>query len=226
MKIASPETALHCIELPVPLSGSTHGTTTHFGLATIRLRDDRGCESGGCTYTIGAGGAAVHVPVDRGPRPVPIGADPGQIEALWQKIPCRLHYGGRGGSVSRAVSAWDIALRVLKARRLDQPLWRLRGGFDPAVPCYAGGIDLDFTPDALPKQTDGNPENGFRAVKMKVGRARLSKDRAGRDRRKPPHAERIHHADRGRWRDVSGTGCRQLRRHRRVDESRAFGRGV
>ena len=83
----------------------------------------------------------------------------------------RLHYGGRGGSVSLAVSACDIALWDLKARRFGTPLWRLLGGFDPAVPCYAGGIDLDFPLDALLRQTDDNLAKGFRAIKMKVGRA-------------------------------------------------------
>jgi L-alanine-DL-glutamate epimerase-like enolase superfamily enzyme len=77
-----------------------------------------------------------------------------QIESLWSRIWWKLHYGGRGGSVSLAVSACDIALWDLKARRLCSPLWRLLGGYDPHVPCYAGGIDLEFTLDALPKQTD------------------------------------------------------------------------
>jgi L-alanine-DL-glutamate epimerase-like enolase superfamily enzyme len=78
--------------------------------------------------------------------------------------------------VSLAVSACDIALWDLKARRFDTPLWRLLGGFDPAVPCYAGGIDLNFALDALLRQTDDNLAKGFRAIKMKVGRARLSED--------------------------------------------------
>ena len=176
MKIASLDTALYRIELPVPLSDSTHGTMTHFELVTVRLRDEDGAEGVGYTYTTGAGGAAVHALIDQGLRPVLIGADAGMIEALWQKMWWRLHYGGRGGSVSLAVSAADIALYDLKARRLGLPLYRLLGGFDPAVPCYAGGIDLEFTLDALLKQTDDNLAKGFRAIKMKVGRARLSED--------------------------------------------------
>ncbi len=75
-----------------------------------------------------------------------------------------------------AISACDIALWDLKARRFSTPLWRLLGGFDPAVPCYAGGIDLDFPLDALLRQTDDNLAKGFRAIKMKVGRPRLSED--------------------------------------------------
>src|SRR5882724_5555479 len=176
MKIAALDTALYRIELPVPLSDSTHGTMTHFELVTVRLRDEDGAEGVGYTYTTGAGGAAVHALIDQGLRPVLIGADADLIEALWNKMWWRLHYGGRGGSVSLAVSAADIALHDLLARRLGVPLWRLLGGFDPSVPCYAGGIDLEFTLDALLRQTDGNLAKGFRAIKMKVGRARLSED--------------------------------------------------
>lgn len=176
MPIASVETGLYRIRLPVPLSNSTHGTMTHFELITVRLRDRDGAEGVGYTYTTGVGGAAVHVLIDQGLRPLLEGADADQIEALWGKMWWRLHYGGRGGSVSLAVSACDIALWDLKAHRLGTPLWRLLGGFDPAVPCYAGGIDLDFTLDALLRQTDDNLAKGFRAIKMKVGRPRLSED--------------------------------------------------
>ncbi len=176
MPITSIEPGLYRIELPVPLSDSTHGTMTHFELVTVRLRDSDGTEGVGYTYTTGAGGAAVHALIAQGLGPVLQGADAGEIEALWQKMWWRLHYGGRGGSVSLAVSACDIALWDLKARRHGTPLWRLLGGFDPAVPCYAGGIDLEFTLDALLRQTDDNLAKGFRAIKMKVGRARLSED--------------------------------------------------
>jgi hypothetical protein len=41
----------------------------------------------------------------------------------------------------------------LKVRRLGMPLWRLLGGFDPVVPCYAGGINIILTLTALMTQT-------------------------------------------------------------------------
>jgi L-alanine-DL-glutamate epimerase-like enolase superfamily enzyme len=75
-----------------------------------------------------------------------------------------------------AISAVDMALWDLKARRLGLPLWNLLGGHDPRVPCYAGGIDLDLPLDALLRQTDGNLAKGFRAIKMKVGRPKLTED--------------------------------------------------
>ena len=69
-----------------------------------------------------------------------------------------------------------MLFRSLRARRLGTPLWRLLGGFDPRVPCYAGGIDLDFPLEALLGQTEENLARGFRAVKMKVGRPSLRDD--------------------------------------------------
>jgi L-alanine-DL-glutamate epimerase-like enolase superfamily enzyme len=87
-----------------------------------------------------------------------------------------LHYGGRGGQATSAISAIDIALWDLKARKAALPLYRLLGGYDARVPCYAGGIDLDLRLDALLAQTDENLRRGFRAIKMKVGRPKLSED--------------------------------------------------
>src|SRR5581483_1399615 len=88
----------------------------------------------------------------------------------------RLHYVGRGGAASFAVSAVDVALWDLRARRHGMPLWRLLGGHDPRVRAYAGGIDLDFPLDRLLRQTEAHLAGGFRAVKMKVGRPRLAED--------------------------------------------------
>ena len=122
------------------------------------------------------GGGATQSLIERDLKPVVLGAEGDRIEALWQRMWWRLHYGGRGGFVSFAVSAVDIALWDLKARRQGVPLWRLLGGHDPRVPCYAGGIDLDFPLDRLLRQTDENLGRGFQAIKMKVGRPRRAED--------------------------------------------------
>jgi L-alanine-DL-glutamate epimerase-like enolase superfamily enzyme len=164
------------IPLPMALSDSTHGTILGFELVTVRVRDAEGAEGVGYTYTVGTGGAAVHALIARDLAPLLHGRDPGRIEALWQSMWWALHYGGRGGAQALAISAVDIALWDLRARRQGTPLWRLLGGFDPRVPCYAGGIDLDFTLDALLHQTDANLARGFRAIKMKVGRPSLHED--------------------------------------------------
>jgi L-alanine-DL-glutamate epimerase-like enolase superfamily enzyme len=174
--IADIQTDHYLIKLPVVLSDSTHGQIAHFELLTVRLRDSDGREGSGYTYTVGANGAAVHATIQRDLAPRLTGERPDLIEALWQKMWWALHYGGRGGAASLAISAVDIALWDLKARSFRVPLWTLLGGHDPKVPCYAGGIDLDFSLDKLLAQTNDNLRKGFRAIKMKVGRPNLSED--------------------------------------------------
>ena len=176
MKIRDVESDHYRIPLPVALSDSTHGTIESFEIVTVRLRDVEGAEGVGYTYTVGAGGAAVHALVSRDLAPLILGRDADRIEELWHAMWWKVHYGGRGGFQALAMSAVDIALWDLRARRQGAPLWRVLGGFDPRVPCYAGGIDLDFPLDALLRQTDENLARGFRAIKMKVGRPRLHED--------------------------------------------------
>jgi L-alanine-DL-glutamate epimerase-like enolase superfamily enzyme len=166
----------YVIPLATALSDSTHGTIEGFELITVRVRDTDGAEGVGYTYTVGAGGGAVHALLARDLAPRLRGREAERIEELWQAMWWALHYGGRGGFAALAISAVDIALWDLRARRQRVPLWRLLGGFDPRVPCYAGGIDLEFSLDALLKQTDDNLARGFRAIKMKVGRPSLRED--------------------------------------------------
>ena len=174
--IASLEAGFYRIPLPVALSDSMHGDMLAFELNTLRVRDSEGAEGVGYTYTCGRNGAAVDAILRRDVPGLVMGEDAARIAHVWQRVWWGLHYGGRGGPSVLAQSALDMALWDLKARRAGLPLWSLLGGHDPRVPCYAGGIDLDLPIDALLRQTDGNLARGFRAIKMKVGRPRLSED--------------------------------------------------
>jgi L-alanine-DL-glutamate epimerase-like enolase superfamily enzyme len=176
MTIASVQADHYRVPLPVALSDSTHGTMETFELITVRIRDDDGAEGLGYTYTVGAGGGAMRNLIEHDLRPLLEGEDPTRIEALWQKLWWGTHYVGRGGLVVHAISAIDTALWDLMAKRRGLPLWRLLGGHEPQVPAYAGGIDLEFPLDRLLRQTEDNLEKGFRAIKMKVGRAGLAED--------------------------------------------------
>ena len=175
-KIASIRAGLYRIPLPVLLTDSTHGEMTHFELVTARVADGDGAEGMGYTYTVGTNGHAIEATIARDLAPGLVGERADLIEALWHKMWWRLHYGGRGGAATMAIAAIDIALWDLKAKRFGVPLWTLLGGFDAKVPCYAGGIDLWFTLEDLLAQTDANLAKGFRAIKMKVGRPKLSED--------------------------------------------------
>lgn len=175
-EIASLQADRYLIALDRVLEDSTHGAMAAFELVTARVRDADGAEGTGYTYTCGVNGGAIADILGREMAPRVVGRDADLIEAIWKDLWWAFHYGGRGGPTVLALSALDIALWDLKARRAELPLWRLLGGFDPDAPCYAGGIDLDLSPEALVEQTHENIAKGHRAIKMKVGRERLSED--------------------------------------------------
>jgi L-alanine-DL-glutamate epimerase-like enolase superfamily enzyme len=175
-RISSIQPGFYRIPLPMVLTDSTHGEMRAFELNTVRVRDVEGGEGMGYTFTVGRNGAAVDAVLARELPEIMAGEEADEIERLWHKAWWALHYGGRGGPTVLALSAFDMALWDLKAKRAGLPLWNLLGGYDPRVPAYAGGIDLDLPLDRLLHQTDDNLARGFRAIKMKVGRPNLSED--------------------------------------------------
>jgi L-alanine-DL-glutamate epimerase-like enolase superfamily enzyme len=174
--IQSISTGFFRVPLPEVLTDSMHGVMRDFELVTVVLRDEEGAEGTGYTFTVGRNGGAIANTIASEVTGIVLGLDADMIEAIWNRLWWETHYGGRGGPTVLALSAVDMALWDLKARRLSQPLWKLLGGFSDRVPCYAGGIDLELPLPQLLAQTDRNLARGFRAIKMKVGRKRLSED--------------------------------------------------
>src|SRR5689334_12586931 len=133
--IASLTAGHYRIPLETTLSDSMHGEMLAFELNTVRVRDAEGAEGVGYTYTVGRNGAAIDAILRRDIPDQMVGQEAERIEFLWRKAWWGQHYGGRGGPTVLALSALDMALWDLKAKRLGQPLWKLLGGYDPRVPC-------------------------------------------------------------------------------------------
>ena len=177
MEINDLSAACYRIPLATPLTDATHGRHDHYDLVTVEVAAAGGRTGLGYTYTVHAGGAAILALIERDLAPLLLGADAGDIEALWHRMWERTHYVGRGGIAAFATSAVDIALWDLRGNVRQEPLWRTLGAAAAKpVPAYVGGIDLLLPLDELLEQTRGALGSGFRAVKMKVGRDALSED--------------------------------------------------
>lgn len=174
--ICKVESGYYRIPLAITLTDAMHGNMPDFEFNTVRLCDSDGVEGVGYTFTAGHNGVAIAATLENEIPPIVCNQDADLIESLWKKMWWTMHYGGRGGPTVLALSAVDIALWDLKAKRANLPLWQLLGGYDAKVLCYAGGIDLLLSLDDLLAQTDDNLAKGFRAIKMKVGRDKLSED--------------------------------------------------
>jgi L-alanine-DL-glutamate epimerase-like enolase superfamily enzyme len=169
-------TRLFQVPLPEVLSDAKHGDHTHFELVTATVCLEDGSEGTGYTYTGGKGGYAVKAMIDHDLAPALTGKEGDDIEALYDFMEWHIHYVGRGGIASFAISALDIALWDIKCRKAGQPLWKLSGGADHTCRAYCGGIDLLFPLEKLLKNVQGYLDNGFNAVKIKIGRENLDED--------------------------------------------------
>ena len=176
MNLVSLETKHLRLPLTHPMTDSTHGVMTHFEVVMVQLETKNGLRGTGYTYTIGHGGSAIRSLIDKELKPILLNADATRIDKLWEQMWWKLHYIGRGGLVSFAISAIDIALWDLKARSENLPLWKTLGGYSGTANAYAGGIDLQLSTTELLRQTEENLKKGFRAIKMKVGCANLRED--------------------------------------------------
>jgi len=175
-KIDHIETRLFHVPLDEPLADAKHGTHTHFELITATVHLDDGRSGTGYSYTGGRGGFAVAAMIEHDLAPFLVGQEPDDVEALYEAMQWHVHYVARGGIASFAISAVDIALWDLRGHARGQPLWQMAGGAARTTKAYCGGIDLNFTQERLLKNIQGYLDNGFNAVKIKVGKPELDED--------------------------------------------------
>jgi L-alanine-DL-glutamate epimerase-like enolase superfamily enzyme len=90
--------------------------------------------------------------------------------ARWLDMVRAIRNLGRPGVASMAISAVDCALWDLKGRILGVPLATLLGESRERVPAYGSGGFTSYSDTRLEEQLAGWVEQGFRRVKMKVGR--------------------------------------------------------
>ena len=127
-KIKNINTRLFKVPLPEVLSDAKHGDHFHFELVTTTITLEDGSEGTGYTYTGGKGGHAIKAMIDYDLAPALLGQNGDDIEHLYDFMEWHIHYVGRGGIASFAISAVDIALWDIRCKKAGEPLWKVAGG--------------------------------------------------------------------------------------------------
>ena len=164
------------VPLKEVLSDAKHGDHTHFELVTATVRTSDGVEGTGYTYTGGKGGHAIRAMIEHDLAAMLIGADCTPVEALYDAMQWHVHYVGRGGIASFAISAVDTALWDVRGKTTGRSLAAMAGGAGTTAAAYCGGIDLNFPLEKLLANVQSYLDRGFNAVKIKVGRDNLGED--------------------------------------------------
>jgi D-galactarolactone cycloisomerase len=107
-------------------------------------------------------------------QPLLIGEDALAREVIWEKLYNWTRDYGQKGLTTAALSGINIALWDIAGKVADQPIYRLLGGpFRTEVQAYATGLYLTEAamddPAALADEAMEYVDQGFKAVKMKVG---------------------------------------------------------
>ncbi len=171
-KIQAVEVAVARVALDQVTSFATR-TVTHRDYCLVKVRSTDGVEGIGFCYVGSAGGYIAKVAVVELLAPMLIGEESTRTEGLWEEMYRHAILQGRAGSVMRGLSILDVAMWDLNARSARLPLHQYLGSWaKETVPAYAsGGYYLDGkTPAHLAKEVAGYVRNGFKAVKIKVGR--------------------------------------------------------
>src|SRR5579864_8744625 len=102
-------------------------------------------------------------------KPLLIGADPWDIEFLWQHMYRKTMAFGRKGIGMAAISAVDIALWDILGKSAKQPVYRLLGGrTKQRIPVYASRLySVDLADVAA--EARRYKEEGYKAMKLRFG---------------------------------------------------------
>jgi len=171
-RIESVKTRTVSIPLDNPTSFSTRKVFAR-EYTLVKIRTEDGHEGIGFCYAGSHGGTIVSHAVRELFRDRLIGQPAYRTEGLWQELYQDTLLHGRAGSVMRGLSIIDVALWDRNARAAGLPLAGYLGGDETeSVKAYAsGGYYLDGkTDDMLAQELAGYVAQGFKAVKMKVGR--------------------------------------------------------
>jgi L-alanine-DL-glutamate epimerase-like enolase superfamily enzyme len=168
---------LDAVLLRVPMSPTwaAHGVT-HLEVVHVTVTDGEGGTGTGFTFSISGGAEAMYTLVDGLLREAAVGTELERWDRRWHDLWDRTHRLGRGVALP-ALSAVDIAVWDLRARRAGPPLYRLLGAYRDEVPVYAslGGMHAMDAREVVDTAVS-YLERGFDAVKLFCGARRPEED--------------------------------------------------
>ena len=137
----------------------------------VQIDTDEGITGWGEAGT--PGHPAIAAVISQTLKPLLMGQDPFDREALWERMYAKMRDYGQKGLPIEAISGIDIALWDLMGKALQMPVHKLLGGaMREKVLAYATGLYYKKSPNQtqdLVQEALGYVKAGFPAIKMKIG---------------------------------------------------------
>jgi L-rhamnonate dehydratase len=152
------------------------------GSILVQIRTEQGITG----YGMGGGGGAACYIIEHHLKDLLVGANPLNVEMLWDQMFSSTSFYGRKGVVIMAISGIDLALWDIAAKQAGVPVYRLLGGaVKDRVPAYLTspdpkiGLDLGFGAFKLPVNL--GPSDGEEGKKKVVGQIKQARQVIGPD---------------------------------------------
>ncbi|HTB12220.1 MAG TPA: mandelate racemase/muconate lactonizing enzyme family protein [Bryobacteraceae bacterium] len=165
----------------VPYYDAIHTFGTESGSLVLRVRTDAGI-TGWANSSFGmiAGGPrVVQTILEEEVKPVLVGKDPAFPRRIRADLWKALEYQGVGGATQFAIAAVDIAIWDILGKSANLPVYKMLGAFRDRLPVYSmcgWYYDNDDDLSHLKRVISEAVEQGYHAVKIKVGRGSLDED--------------------------------------------------
>jgi L-alanine-DL-glutamate epimerase-like enolase superfamily enzyme len=164
-----------------PIYDAIHRLSVDSGSVLLRLRTDAGI-TGFASVSFGmiAGGPrVVQTILEQEVKPVVLGMDPAFPRRIRAELWKALEYNGVGGVVQFAIAAADIAVWDILGKSAGMPVYKMLGAFRDRMPVYSMcgwyyDDDNDFA--RYKRSITQAMEQGYHAVKIKVGRGPIDED--------------------------------------------------
>lgn len=135
-----------------------------------------GATGHGWSWTPTIGASAVRALIDDDIAAWLVGRRADDPAETWDVLWAHLHEAGGGGVTTIAMAGVDLALWDAHLRRQGLGLPAALGRRHDTIPVYGSGVNLHHDRETLGAQAQRWVDDGFTAVKMKVGRPDLADD--------------------------------------------------
>ena len=145
----------------------------------VFLETDEGAVGEGLVFTLNGHRLGVLHAMLQSLEPLVIGAQPAASGAFWARAFADLAFLGHAGVGAVALAGLDMALWDLKGKQAGLNIGQLLGRCHESMAVYrSGGLRLSQTIDELQREAADFVQQGFRAMKMSLGKADPQEDRA------------------------------------------------
>lgn len=178
MRITALRTSRHVVPLPAPIMSGL-GPITTTGVLVVKLETQGGVVGENLVFTLNNRRLGVLDEMVHSLAPLVEGLEATHSGAFWRDAWREINFLGHKGVPVMGISAVDGALWDLRGKMAGLPIYKLIGAVRDRVPVYASaGLWLSSTSDELQAEARAFVDQGFRAVKMRLGKPTAAEDAA------------------------------------------------